>query len=34
MKKFLVILSLLGAVGLAAPVMAQDKAAPAAAPAA
>ena len=34
MKKLLVILSLLGAVGLAAPVMAQDKAAPAPAPAA
>jgi Amt family ammonium transporter len=34
MKKLLVILSLLGAVGLAAPVMAQDKAAPAATPAA
>jgi Amt family ammonium transporter len=34
MKKFLVVLSLLGAVGLAAPVMAQDKTAPAPAPAA
>ena len=34
MKKFLVILSLLGAVGLAPPVMAQEKAAPAPAPAA
>ncbi len=34
MKRFLVVLSLLGAVGLSAPLMAQDKAAPAAAPAA
>jgi Amt family ammonium transporter len=34
MKKLLVVLSLLGAVGLSAPVVAQDKAVPAAAPAA
>src|SRR5512144_2567171 len=32
MKKLLVVLSLLGAIGLAAPLMAQDKAAPAEAP--